>query len=120
MKKIVKSTFAVAIVAALAAIGYVSYTQYQDNQFAFANPLMEENIEALSDNYADGGGEKYEYCVEYHSTSMFAFGDNFKCKDGTVMSIPVPKTPMSPVYSCDGSKGKTTILAKMGYCSLPN
>ena len=49
MKKIFKSTLAVAILAVSATMGYVSYNQYQNQQLAFANPLMEENIEALAD-----------------------------------------------------------------------
>ena len=49
MKKYFKSTFAVAILAVSATMGYVSYNQYQNQQLAFANPLLEENIEALAD-----------------------------------------------------------------------
>lgn len=119
MKRKVKSTFTVAIVAALAAIGYVSYTQHQDNQFIFANPLMEENIEALSTvSESNGGGIEVVYCAEYHSTSMLAYGNYFKCKDGTVMTPEKPKTPMGNIYPCIGPKGKTTVLAKMGYCYI--
>lgn len=44
------SIFAMGIVAALVAIGYVSYGQYQNRQFAYANPLVEENIDALAEN----------------------------------------------------------------------
>ena len=54
MKKIFKSTLAVAILAVSATMGYVSYNQYQNQQLAFANPLMEENIEALADNGSFG------------------------------------------------------------------
>ena len=49
MKKILKSTLVVAVLAVSAAIGYVSYNQYQNQQLAFANPLLEENIDALAD-----------------------------------------------------------------------
>lgn len=48
-KKTIKSTLAVAALVASAAFGYTSYTQNQYNQVAYANPLMEENIEALAD-----------------------------------------------------------------------
>lgn len=50
MKKILKSTLAVAVLAFSAIIGYVSYNEYQNQQLAFANPLIEENIEALADD----------------------------------------------------------------------
>ena len=48
-KRIVKTTLAVAVVAASAAIGYASYTQYQNKQLAYSNPLIEENINALAE-----------------------------------------------------------------------
>jgi hypothetical protein len=48
-KRIVKTTLAVAVVAASAIIGYASYTQYQNKQLAYANPLMEENLDALAE-----------------------------------------------------------------------
>src|SRR5574344_877680 len=53
-KKTIKSTLAVAVLVASAAFGYTSYTQHQDNQLAYANPLIEENISALADNPTDG------------------------------------------------------------------
>ena len=48
-KRIVKTTLAMTIVVASAVIGYASYTQYQNKQLAYANPLMEENLEALAE-----------------------------------------------------------------------
>lgn len=48
-KNILKSTLFVAIMAASGTVGYVSYSQYQNRNSAFANPLMEENIEALAE-----------------------------------------------------------------------
>lgn len=48
-KLLTKSTLAVAIVAASAAIGYISYTQNQNKHLAYANPLLEENLEALAE-----------------------------------------------------------------------
>lgn len=54
-KKNLKSTLAVAIVAVSATMGYVSYNQYQNQQLTFANPLMEENIEALSQDDNSNG-----------------------------------------------------------------
>ena len=47
-KNFLKSTFVVAIMAASATIGYMAYNQHQNQQLAFANPLLEENIEALA------------------------------------------------------------------------
>ncbi len=49
MKKKFKSILAVVVIAASAAYGYVSYTQYQNSHLAYANPLMEENVNALAD-----------------------------------------------------------------------
>ena len=48
-KKTIKSTLAVATLVASAAFGYTFYTQNHYNQVAYANPLIEENIEALAD-----------------------------------------------------------------------
>ncbi len=71
MKKIIKSTLAVAVLAVSAAIGYESYNRYQNQQLAFANPLLEENINALSDT--NGGSYRYPHllgkpksCTLYH------------------------------------------------------
>lgn len=77
MKKNVKSTLAVAIVAALAAIGYVSYTQYQDKQFAYANPLMEENIEALAD---DGTPSQEWYLHTFNNCENLVVNAHVKAK----------------------------------------
>lgn len=63
MKKIIKSTLVVAVLAVSAAIGYESYNQYQNQQLAFANPLMEENIEALAD--VDGIS-----CIKWKNTHI--------------------------------------------------
>lgn len=50
MKEKKISIFTGVIVTALAAIGYVAYGQYQNRQIVYANPLMEENIDALAEN----------------------------------------------------------------------
>ncbi len=50
MKKLIMSALAVVVVAASASIGYISYTQHQNRLLAYANPLMEENINALADD----------------------------------------------------------------------
>lgn len=50
MKKNNKSVLAVTIITAIVAIGYVSCNLYQNQQLTYANPLMEENIEALAEN----------------------------------------------------------------------
>lgn len=63
MKKIIKSTLVVAVLAVSAAIGYESYNQYQNQQLSFANPLMEENIEALAD--VDGIS-----CIKWKNTHI--------------------------------------------------
>lgn len=49
MKKSLKTALAVAVMGVSAIMGYVFYTQYHNKQLAFANPLMEENVEALAD-----------------------------------------------------------------------
>ncbi len=49
MKKSLKSTLAVAVMSVSVTLGFVFYSQIQNRQLAFANPLMEENIEALAD-----------------------------------------------------------------------
>lgn len=48
-KNILKSTLVVAITVVSTTFGYESYNQYHNQDFAFSNPLMKENIEALAD-----------------------------------------------------------------------
>lgn len=67
-KNILKSTLVVAIMAASVAMGYASYNQQQTHQFAFANPLMEENIEAL----AETGGDEWKCMITKEQCSITA------------------------------------------------
>jgi hypothetical protein len=80
-KRIVKTTLAVAVVAASVAIGYASYTQYQNNQLAYANPLMEENIEAMSDGPSQ--------CITLHYCKSPGGGTKgttmYICAEGTTL-----------------------------------
>lgn len=121
MKKIIKPTLVVAVLAVSAAIGYVSYNQYQNQQLAFANPLMVENIEALAD--VNGGSFRYPYlqgkpqdCTLYHyfnvntkaewtgeeeNKSLSAeLGWKFEKKRGMKDRCPVNKEGGCNPYSC--------------------
>ena len=78
MKKIsFKSTLVVAVLAVSAAIGYVSYNQYQNQQLAFANPLMEENIEALAD---DGTPSQEWYLHTFNNCENLVVDAHVKAK----------------------------------------
>ena len=48
-KRSLKATFVVATVALTATGSLVAYDRYQQTAFAAANPLLEENLEALAD-----------------------------------------------------------------------
>lgn len=48
MKKNMKIAIAVAILLPSVVVGYYSYTLSQQNRLADANPILEENIEALT------------------------------------------------------------------------
>lgn len=55
-KKNLKLTLAVAVMGVSATLGYASYSLTQNQQFTFANPLMEENINALAERTGWWGG----------------------------------------------------------------
>lgn len=96
MKKNVKTTLVVAIVVALAAIGYVSYTQYQDKQFAYANPLMEENIEALAE---DGDPNQEWYLHTFNNCENLVVNAHVKAKALLIFNAKVEIGANFPVSS---------------------
>lgn len=121
MKKIIKSTLVVAVLAVSAAIGYVSYNQYQNQQLAFANPLLEENINALSDT--NGGSYRYPHllgkpksCTLYHYFNVNTKGEwtgeeknkslsaslgwKYEKKDGLKDPCPINQPGGCNPYSC--------------------
>lgn len=115
MKNILKFTFAVVVLVTSAAIGYYSYTRHQQEQFAWANPLLEENLEALTENKgaltlkfckSPGGGKK--------GTVMYI------CASGTTLFYNT--APPSPtMYACSNRgipKIDFSLKANNGYCYL--
>ena len=110
-------------IAAVAIATFVGAKSFKTNA-SESNDLLLANVEALSTPSDPGAGtsEKFEYCVESHSTSVFAHGSHYKCADGTTMILlPLPSSPKDGPYTyfpCTGPKGKSTLLTKMGFCTL--
>ncbi len=115
--------FLLPCIAAVAIATFVGAKSFKTNA-SESNELLLANVEALSNPSDPGAGtsEKFEYCAESHSTSMFAYGSSYKCADGTTMILlPLPSSPQDGPYTyfaCKGPKGKVTVLTKMGFCTL--
>ena len=86
-KKTIKSTLAVAVLVAPAAFGYKSYTQHQDNQLAYANPLIEENINVLADVPTDGSATFIRTDIDCVYVFKGKAGGNIKFNIGGVSIV---------------------------------
>ena len=60
-KRLLKATFVVAAVTLTATGSLVAYDRYQQAAFAAANPLLEENLEALADPSSSNDSEIPHY-----------------------------------------------------------
>lgn len=102
MKEKKTSIFTGVIVTALAAICYVAYGQYQNRQIVYANPLMEENIDALAENTPS--------CMLIRDSCSFTITTQLQIDflknyiPNTGFNITVDLTPFTAVYALnDGS-----------------
>jgi hypothetical protein len=62
-KRLIKATLFVAAVALTSTASLVAYDRYQQSQFAAANPLLEENLEALADPSSDASNTVSPYVL---------------------------------------------------------
>lgn len=102
MKEKIASIFTGVIITAFAAIGYVSSGQYQNRQIVYANPLMEENLDALAENNPSCMLTR-DLCSFTITTQLqIDFLNNYISNAG--FNITVDLTPFTSVYALnDGS-----------------
>ena len=98
----------------VAAVAFAAFVGANASKSYVGESMLNENIEAMSQT--ESGGINLEYCVESHSSSIWASGSNYKCASGTYTSLPVAKTPIGTIYPCSGPKDKSLATTKMGYC----
>ena len=99
---ILKATLAVVCVVAAGTGGWKAYSAYNGGQSEM-NDLLQENIEALSDDDEDKGYRT----IKCYMTETTKGKDEYICHEGT---------NSSRVFNCPSEVKKAEVYSTSGYC----
>lgn len=111
-KKLLKSTLAVAMVAVAGYGGYKAYGGYAGSEKKM-NPLLTENVEALSGTESSDA-ISLEFCWEKKG-SKGAYRTICDSRTTNMTLLP-PTIPSGDIYECSGSTYQGALSAEIGYC----